>query len=168
MALPVRDEVHRFVDTLPEQELEAFWSLLHKIRQSMLVKAKTALIEGRIAPDEAAALAAAVRSLESGSWPLVDERAEIHRLVDALTAQDLPVVHRLLQALTSADTTAPIPSAAEPETEEGQTADAPAPASARPKVASAETLFADILPPDENPDMIIEAVHRWRHEGRDA
>jgi hypothetical protein len=43
-----------------------------------------------------------------------------------------------------------------------------APAARAPKVATAATLFADILPADETPDMIIDAVHRWRREGGDA
>ena len=38
------------------------------------------------------------------------------------------------------------------------------PASARSKVMTAETLYVDLLPPDETPDMLIDAVRRWRRE----
>jgi hypothetical protein len=37
-----------------------------------------------------------------------------------------------------------------------------------PRAASAATLFANILPEDETPDMLIDAVRTWRREGKDA
>lgn len=79
-----------------------------------------------------------------------DPKQELHELVDRLSDEEAneALVH-IRRLLTDAMTSGPASQEARP----------------RGRPLTAADLYADILPDDETPDMLIEAVRRWRHEG---